>query len=181
VEDHIEHALGFARAVGDDIPSRALDLGSGGGVPGLVLAVTWPESAWVLLDGQARRVAFLARAITRLGLADRVEALHARAEEAGRDPDLRGAFDLVTSRSFGAPPVVAECAAPLLRVGGRLVVSEPPESSGERWPAAPLADLGLVNERTIGGAATYTVLRQASPAPERYPRRPGIPERRPLF
>jgi 16S rRNA (guanine527-N7)-methyltransferase len=180
VEEQIEHALGFARAI-EAVPwSRALDLGSGGGVPGLVLAVAHPSSTWVLLDGQARRVAFLTEAIDRLALADRVQAVHARAEDAGRDPGLRGQLDLVTARSFGPPAVVAECAAPLLRVRGHLVVSEPPASQGERWPADGLTGLGMRLVR-VTSAPAYAVLEQVDPASDRYPRRAGVPARRPLF
>lgn len=161
-------------------PVRALDLGSGGGVPGLVLASTWPDTVWVLLDGQARRVTFLQSAILRLGCADRVDAVHARAEDAGRDPRWRASFGLVTSRSFGRPAVVAECGAPFLHLGGHLVVSEAPAASGERWPAAGVAQLGLALERTTADPS-FALLRQASPCPDRYPRRPGVPQRKPLF
>ena len=179
VGHHVEHALAFASAV-DGSLGRALDLGSGGGVPGLVLALEWPGSTWVLLDAQARRVAFLTDAIARLGLQARVHAVHQRAEDAGRDPALRASFDLVTARSFGPPAVVAECGAPLLRLGGHLVVSDPPASAGARWPADGVARVGLVLERVTSEPA-LAVLRQAEPCPDRYPRRPGIPARRPLF
>ena len=108
-------------------PGLALDLGSGGGVPGLALARWWPASRWVLLDARERRAVFLAgcgrvswRSVTGC------RSLHAAAEDAGRDDRHRGRFDLVVARSFGPPAVVAECGAPFLREGGRLVVSEPP-------------------------------------------------------
>ena len=181
MEEHIAHARGFAAGV-DEPPARAIDLGAGGGVPGLVLALEWPQSAWVLLDAQARRVTFLVEAITRLDLGERVVALHARAEDIGRDPTHRSSYDLVTARSFGPPGVVAECAAPLLRVGGTLVVSEPPGSTGDRWDAPILAELGLALDGiTRAGAAGYAVLRQAAATSDRFPRRTGVPERRPLF
>ena len=176
VGPHVEHARGFAAAAGAP-PGRACDLGSGGGLPGLVLALGWPASSWVLLDANRRRSAFLARAVASLGLEQRVEVHCARAEEAGREPGVRAAFDLVVARSFGPPPATAECAAPLLRVGGRLVVSEPPEPA-ERWPAAGLALLGL---RRLPGPPAYAVLEQAEPCPDRFPRRTGIPAKRPLF
>ena len=181
MEDHVEHSRGFADALPGAMPRRCLDLGSGGGVPGLVLADLWPDSEWVLLDGQGRRVTFLQESIERLALGSRVTAVHARAEDAGRDPGFRASFDLVTARSFGAPAVVAECAAPLLRVGGRLVVSEPPDSTGERWETPELSRLGLQVERVVTPASTFAVLEQAEVCPSRFPRRPGVPERRPLF
>lgn len=179
VADHVAHAEAFAAAVSLP-PDRALDLGSGGGVPGLVLAGRWPTTRWVLLDSQERRTAFLAGAVARLGWQDRVQVVRARAEEAGRDPDLRAAFDLVTARSFGPPAVTAECAAPFLRVGGHLLVSEPPEAV-DRWPAAGLAPLGLEVVGVRTGAHRMAALEQITGCPDSYPRAVGRPAKRPLF
>lgn len=189
IEAHLPHAAAFADAV-PDAPARALDLGAGGGLPGLVLAATvWPTTSWVFLDAQARRSAFLVEAVDALGLADRVEVVTTRAEEHGRRDEVRGTFDLVVARSFAAPPVTAECAAPLLRVGGSLVVSEPPSAAaGTRWPTAGVALLGfgpaepVVVAAASGGDPTHLVrLPLESACPDRYPRRVGIPAKRPLF
>jgi predicted O-methyltransferase YrrM len=81
VEDHITHALGFAAQLSSG-PTRAVDLGSGGGVPGLVLAaLAWPATHWTLLDATARRCVFLASAVAELGLADRVTVTRGRGEQ----------------------------------------------------------------------------------------------------
>lgn len=180
VDDHVRHALGFAEVVGE-APEAVVDLGSGGGVPGLVLAGLWRTSRFVLLDSAERRTAFLAEAVEGLGWQDRVEVLRARAEAAGREVRLRGRFPLVVSRSFGSPPVTAECAAPLLALGGLLVVSEPPvsEAVDARWAGAATVGLELEGRRTAG--AGYAVLRQVAPCPDRYPRREGVPGKRPLW
>lgn len=181
VEDHVVHAHGFAEAVGE-APGCVVDLGSGGGVPGLVLADRWPDTRFLLLDSMERRTDFLRDAVDGLGWAGRVEVLRARAEVAGRDDRLRGWFDVVVSRSFGPPPVTAECAAPLLRTGGLLVVSEPPDGA-QRWPEAGVALVGLQWDRRhqATSGAGYAVLAQASPCPARYPRREGMPAKRPLW
>jgi 16S rRNA (guanine527-N7)-methyltransferase len=177
------HSAAYAAALGGPAPSRVVDLGSGGGVPGLVLAVeVWPEATFTLLDASQRRCTYLELSVADLGLDDRVEVLWARAEEAGREETRRGAADVIVARSFGPPAATAECAAPLLRVGGALVVSEPPGSGGERWEPSGLDLLGLVVETTaMVEGATFTVLRQAALCPDLYPRRPGVPTRRPLF
>jgi 16S rRNA (guanine527-N7)-methyltransferase len=178
VRDQIDHALGFL----EGLPAGAahvVDLGAGGGVPGLVLAVARPMWQLVLLDAAARRCAVLEDAVAELGLGDRVEVRHQRAEDAGRGP-LRSAVDAVVARSFGPPAVVAECAAPLLRVGGVLVVSEPPEDR-DRWPAEGLALVGLEPGPRWRRHGSYQALRQTVPCPDRFPRRPGIPAKRPLF
>jgi 16S rRNA (guanine527-N7)-methyltransferase len=182
VRDHIDHALGFTDAIGVE-PRRFLDLGSGGGVPGLVLAMAWPKADVTLLDAQQKRCAILEDAVAILGVGGRVAVARGRAEELGRDPTFRGQFDLVTSRSFGPPAVVAECAAPFLASGGALAVSEPPGES-DRWPADQLVELGLRPEPRIAprrGRGRIQVVRQVSPLPDRYPRRVGIPTKRPLF
>jgi 16S rRNA (guanine527-N7)-methyltransferase len=188
VRPQIAHAEGFGVVLGPDAPhDRAVDLGSGAGLPGLVLAFTWPDSRWSLIEAGRRRAEFLVEATERLGCSERVQVLRERAEVVGRDPAHRGRYVLAVARGFGSPGVTAECASPLLFVGGTLVVSEPPpehraEASAERWPQGPLAELGLVPVHTPqkpGG--TYQVLRQEWPCPDRYPRRVGIPAKRPLF
>jgi 16S rRNA (guanine527-N7)-methyltransferase len=165
------------------VPNRVLDLGSGGGLPGLVLALEWPASRLTLLDAGERRVEFLRRTVEVSGLEDRVRVLHSRAEVVGRDPQERGSYDLVVARSFGPPPVTAECAAPMLRVGGLLVVSEPPGEDGTtgRWSVPGLASLGMSRSWSIRGQFGYRVILQGSACPEQFPRRVGVPAKRPLF
>ena len=170
---------------------RLVDLGSGGGLPGLVVAVRWPQAHLVLLDAHGRRTAFLERAVDRLGLGERVSVRQERAEAYGRAEDARGTFDMVLARSFGRPAVVAECAAPLLRVGGWVVVSEPPaggadgprggEPSGPRWPAQPLEQFGLVRGEHVHEEFEFQILEQVTPCPDRFPRRDGVPAKKPLF
>lgn len=176
------HSAGYATALGE-APGRVVDLGSGGGVPGLVLAVEcWPATRMTLLDASQRRCTYLELCVADLDLGARVDVLWARAEDAGRDPERRGAADAVVARSFGPPAATAECAAPLLRIGGALVVSEPPDGRGDRWDEAGLARLGLAREETIVvEGATFTRLRQVEACPATYPRRAGVPTRRPLF
>lgn len=178
--DQRAHAEAFLGAIDLEGVAVAIDLGSGGGVPGLVLAGALPDVRWTLLDGMVRRTSFLQEAVAALGWADRVSVVTRRAEEAGRS-DLRASAELVVARSFGPPAVTAECAAPLLRVGGQLVVSEPPSTAGTRWPATGLDALGLELEATVAGPPGFVRLRLARPIDERYPRRVGVPGKRPLW
>jgi 16S rRNA (guanine527-N7)-methyltransferase len=180
VPGHLAHSRAFA-TMAPDPPARAVDLGSGGGLPGLALALAWPQSQWVLLDANRRRTEFLRRAVATMDLSRRVEVRCQRAEDAGRDPSLRGRSDLVVARSFGPPAVTAECAAPLLKLGGHVIVAEPPGGDPSRWPPSGLALLGLRPDRTTTGPWALQRLVQTMPCPDRYPRRTGIPEKRPLF
>ena len=193
VEAHLEHAAGFVevlRGLTSDAqtgartswPERAADLGSGAGLPGLPLALCFPRCSWLLVESSVRRAAFLRRAVHQLGIEDRLEVAEERAEVVGRSPGWRGRFDVVVARSFGPPAVVAECGAPLLVVGGYAVVSEPPGGRPSRWPVAGLDLLGMTPVAAVaaeGGA--YQVLRQEHQCPDRYPRRVGVPAKRPLF
>lgn len=180
MEDQLRHAGAFAQCLGEG-PGVVVDLGSGGGLPALPAALEQPAWRWVLVEAQLRRAQHLGGAVVRLGLGTRVSVHHARAEDLGRAPTLRGTASTVTARSFGPPAVVAECAAPLLRAGGRVVVSEPPGPS-DRWPAAGLAVLGLaLVERVVLAGASFAVLQQQGPCPSRYPRRAGRPAAAPLF
>jgi 16S rRNA (guanine527-N7)-methyltransferase len=174
VEPHLEHALALRRAwteIGREVPGPAepcLDLGSGGGLPGLVLARAEPTTAWLLLDSGQRRASFLAWAIEQLHLGDRVGAVRQRAEEAGRDDAYRGGMSWVFARSFGPPAVTAECGAPLLRPGGVLVVAEPPELDPGRWPADGMGVLGLEQVgRGHEANASWVAFRLTAPCPPR--------------
>ena len=136
VDDHIEHSLGFA-AVASAVPTVAVDLGSGGGVPGLVLAAVWPESQWTLVDSSLPRAAFLELHCARLGWSNRVTVRHTTAQSLAEDKDYHAQADLVTARSFAKFPDLIQAAAPLLRPGGHLVVSASPNAPP--WPTNLLA------------------------------------------
>ena len=100
-------------------------------------------------------------------------------------PELREAFAVVTARSFGRPSVTAECGAPFLEVGGRLVVSEPPpkdEHGAPRWPESPLLELSLTPRQAARfDRFGYQILGKVAESEQRYPRPVGVPSRRPLF
>jgi len=180
VANQLRHADALAGLIAP--ASRFLDLGSGAGLPGLVLALRWPEATVALLDANRRRADHLRWACHELGLHDRAEVVEARAEEAARDPRWRGRFSLVTARAFAPPAVTAECAVGFLAAGGRLVVSEPPGGSPVRWDPDGLGALGLTGpEILVAGEATAAVLRAPALADPRWPRRTGVPDRRPLW
>lgn len=181
--DHVAHALGFAQAWPPLASAECvLDLGSGGGLPGLVLAGYLDETRFVLLEGRSERAEALSSDVRRLGWVARVDVVADRAELAARRAELRGHFDAVVARSFGVPAVTAECGAALLKVGGALVVSDPPGGgSTRRWPVGPLAELGLELESLVTTPRAFAILRSRSSSPDRYPRRVGVPSKRPLF
>lgn len=188
LERQIKHAAGFLGALeaGGRPPPPAgelvADLGSGGGLPGLVAAALRPEAAFGLIESSERRAALLREAVRRCDWETRVEVLPDRAEALGRAGRWRGRAAAVLARGFGGPAATAECASGLLRVGGTLVVSEPPSSDGSRWDPAGLDRLGmeLVAICEVDGFG-FAVVVQARPCPEAFPRRIGVPRKRPLF
>jgi 16S rRNA (guanine527-N7)-methyltransferase len=138
VDQVVEHAAAFVDALAG-VDGTVVDLGSGGGVPGLVIADARPDLHVVLLDRRASRTDHLRRLVGRLGFAGRVEVL--TVDAAGAPPAIA---DAVVARGFGPPPSTLRAATPLLRPGGLVVVSEPPRRDDDRWPAVLLTELDLV-------------------------------------
>ena len=140
------HAQAFVTAL-EALPggSRVIDLGSGGGLPGLVVASRRSDVSFLLVDRRQKRADFLRRMVQRLGYGH-VEvrcddvATVIREVEFGDDR-----FDGATARGFGPPEFTLRCASRVVRAGGLVVVSEPP--AGDRWPGALLDELGLTSER----------------------------------
>lgn len=152
LERAIAHAEQFVAALPESVRSVA-DLGSGGGLPGLVIAVRRPELLVTLVERRHSRADLLSRAVRALALSERVyvvaDDVRALAERAPRS------FDAVTARSFAAPPITARWAGELLRAGGVLVVSEPPDDPTDRWPAAALLAAGLLDQGREQGVRRF--------------------------
>ena len=185
VDDQIARSLAFATVMGNVPSGLAVDLGSGGGLPGLVLAVLWPKSQWLLVDSNGRRASWLQGAVDQLGISARTEVRCERAELTGRS-EHRQMAGLVTARGFGPPGPTAECAAPLLQIGGHLLATDPPIGAAGRWPGDGLAELGLTLElseatETAAGPVSISRMISVSDCGPRYARRVGVPFKRPLF
>lgn len=171
----VEH-LGDARTI--------VDVGSGGGLPGLVLKLVRPELSVTLIEADHAKAAFLVQAAARLDLPD-VEVIARRAEEAAHDPRYREAFDVATARALAAMPVVVELCLPFVRVGGRLLAQKT-ELEDVAAAAHAIEVLGgsletvAATPSVVRRTGTVVVVRKVRTTPESYPRRPGVPARRPL-
>jgi 16S rRNA (guanine527-N7)-methyltransferase len=168
-------------------PETAVDLGSGGGVPGIPLALARPAVHWTLVDSVGKKADALRGFVQALELRN-VEVVAERAETLGRSPTHRGRHELVAARACAALPVLAELALPLIRPGGQLIAWKGPLTDADdevRRGRAAAAQLGggLSDVRAslpaLGGL-TFVVVTKERLTPERYPRRPGEPARRPL-
>ncbi len=153
IADAVAHADRFVAQLPAG-PASVVDLGSGGGLPGLVIAVRRPDLRVTLVERRHTRADLLRRAVQSLQLGDRVSVVADDvATVAGIAPR---SFDIVTARSFAAPPVTARWAGELLRDGGLLLVSEPPVDDPERWPAALLEECGLAEFHREQGFRVFT-------------------------
>jgi 16S rRNA (guanine527-N7)-methyltransferase len=149
VDEIVEHARAFGRAL-DDVDGTVVDLGSGAGVPGLVLAVDRPDLHVVLVDRREKRTDLLRRAVGSLELEGRVSVRTADAERLATTES--GTFDAAVARGFGPPELTLRVATRLVRVGGAVVISEPPR--GDRWDPELLAGLG-VRRRRFGPVSRF--------------------------
>jgi hypothetical protein len=171
-----ERAFAMGERFSQQVPAGlVVDLGAGGGVPGLVIGWQRTDIVLRMVERRATRADLLRRLVLRLNIGDRCSVATADAADIGHLETWRGLADAVTARSFGPPAAVAEAASPLLRVDGILLVAEPPDATPARWPAEELARLGLSDEGVTDGLRQ---LRQLLPCPAQFPRRRLHP---PLF
>ena len=171
----LEH-LGEAKTV--------VDVGSGGGLPGLPLKIARPGLSLALVESDQAKAAFLVRACATLGLDD-VEVLARRAEEVGQDRRYREMFDVAVARALAPMPVLVELCLPLVRVGGRLLAQKTAHEEMENATLS-IERLGgrlievVAAPSNARQAGTVVVIDKVSHTPPAYPRRPGVPARRPL-
>jgi 16S rRNA (guanine527-N7)-methyltransferase len=151
IPDAIEHALQFVAAL-PAVPGVLVDLGSGGGLPGLVIAVHAPLWHVHLVERRAKRADLLRYAVTTLALESRVDVHEADADALARAGVVRA--EVVTARSFGPPVVVLETASAFLRSGGVVIVSEPPDDR-PRCADGDLVRVGFVDEGRFGAVRRY--------------------------
>jgi 16S rRNA (guanine527-N7)-methyltransferase len=165
--------------------THCLDLGSGGGLPGLVIAVLRPDVSVLCLDARAKKVRFVQSAVEALSLAN-VSTRAGRAEMLAREPRLRAAVDVVVCRAVGQTHVVAELARGFLRDGGSLSVIKGPRHSAEVVAANAVAHrlhYGQVAVEPVQGCPRPTFLLHMvarGRAPAWVPRGNGIPQSQPL-
>jgi 16S rRNA (guanine527-N7)-methyltransferase len=163
-----------------------LDVGTGAGMPGIPIKVFLPRIRLVLLDSVAKKAAFLKHVVGKLGL-EHVEVVTGRAEEVAHQPDYREKFELVVSRALSKLSTAAELTLPFCRQGGFFIAQKKGPIKEELSQAAAAIDilggkvkevrkvnLELLEERSL------VIVGKVSATPERYPRRTGVPTKRPL-
>jgi 16S rRNA (guanine527-N7)-methyltransferase len=177
-EPLVEDCLVLLEHLGD---ARSLvDVGSGGGMPGVPIAIARPDVRVTLVEADRRKAAFLIHAAATLGLD--LEVIAERAETIARGP-MRESFDIAVCRALAPLPVLAELCLPLVRVGGRLLAMKGPLHEA----AGAIALLGGGPAELVPAPSTardqgvIVVIAKVGGTPAAYPRRPGLPARRPLL
>jgi 16S rRNA (guanine527-N7)-methyltransferase len=172
---HVDDALTALPLVERLRPQTIVDVGSGGGSPGIPLAIC-TGAAVSLLEARASKASFLRRTVQRLGLS--CEVIHDRSETVARGAG-RDRWDVAVARALAAPPAAAEMCLPLVRPAGHVILWAANLDEDDLARAAALVAGELVEVTPTQGARVLALLRKTGPTPEWYPRRPGQARRRP--
>jgi 16S rRNA (guanine527-N7)-methyltransferase len=187
IRKHFLDSLSVSAACGLQAGERIIDVGSGAGFPGLPIRIARPDLRLTLLEAMRKKCDFLRHVVESLGL-DGVTIVNARAEEAARDAAHREQYDVAMARAVAETAALAEYLLPFVRVGGRAVAqkSGAVESEVER-AAAAIEELGgrlrriaPANVPGLDEARYLVLIDKVAPTPHRYPRRAGVPHRRPI-
>lgn len=185
---HFIDSLTLLKDITPDEAARVVDVGSGAGFPGLPLKIARPDINLVLLESVRKKADFLLRVVDILSLSG-VSVICARVEDAARQKDMRAAFDYTVSRAVASLPVLLEYCLPLLKTGGFFVAMKGPAVTDEAASAGMALDLlGGMLERIShfilpfsGEKRSLVLIRKIKTTPEKFPRRAGLPARRPLM
>lgn len=192
---HFMDALSGLPELPEKSGARLMDVGSGGGLPGLALRIARPDLAVTLVDSIGKKVRVMTEIATGLGLTERpadggpaVRLVTARAEDLGQDRTHREQYDVVTARAVGATVLVAELTLPLVKVGGRLLLWKKRDIDEELAEASGAFSKlgGAIGRKTLVDLPGLPADRQVitidkrTPTPGRYPRPPGTPSKEPL-
>ena len=188
VTRHFLDSLSIAAAFPQHLPDRCriVDVGSGAGFPGIPLKIAFPELHATLIDSTSKKTVFLVELRDALGLPD-VEIRRGRAEALAHEPELRESFDIVLARAVANMAVLAELTLPFCRIGGTVVAQKQLTAGTEIGQAEraittlggrlnEIKKVALLNESVV---RSLVVIEKVGPTPQRFPRRPGMPSKRP--
>lgn len=169
------------------VNGRCLDMGTGGGFPGMVLAIIRPDMRFLLMDSLDKRIRFLEETAEEMHIKN-IKAVHMRAEEGGKRRKLRETFDIVTARAVKPLPILLEWTIPYVRVGGIMAAMKGPAGEKELEQSGKVLELMggvLEKEKDLllpdGSRRCIFYFRKEKATPKSYPRKTGIAERNPII
>lgn len=187
-ELHFLDSLSVALAMDMNQVHSLIDVGTGAGFPGLVLAIAFPTTQVTLVESINKKARFLQAVVNELDLAQRVQVVSERAEEIGQRTAYREQFDLAVARAVARLAVLAEYCLPLVRVGGCFIAQKGPGIEAELAEASRGfgilgGEVAKIHTWSLPSGAERTLVRvsKRDNSPSLYPRRPGIPAKRPLL
>ena len=187
IEGHYVDSLACAFLQEFDKARRVVDIGTGGGFPGVPLAIAYPDKEFVLVDSLNKRIKIINSLCEKYEITN-VKAIHGRAEEFARKPDLRDSFDMCVSRAVANMSTLVELCLPFVKTGGFFVAYKGPESDEEiNNSAKAIKTLGGTMDRVaaaeIGPRGTQhrlVIVSKEKETPKKYPRKPGTPVKTPI-
>ncbi len=188
IQKHFADSLSCIGAEEFKEADSIIDVGTGGGFPGIPLAVCFPEKEFFLVDSLAKRIHIIRELCVKLGI-DNVTVVHGRAEDLGRQENLREDFDLCVSRAVARMSTLCEYCLPFVREGGSFIAYKGPDCKLEIDDS--LCAIGILGgrldriDRAVSGSQgeydhRLVFVKKIRPTPEEYPRRAGTPSKKPL-
>lgn len=188
IEFHVKHYLDSIDVYGTDFYDKVesvIDVGTGGGFPGVPLAILSPEKKFVLMDSLRKRMDLVREMCEECGITN-VEVIHARAEELAKEKTQRESYDLCVSRAVANLSVLSEYCLPFVKVDGRFVSYKAGDCMEEIHAAEKAihvlgGELEEAKESEINGQRrTLVIIRKQKSTPAKYPRKPGTPSKTPI-
>lgn len=184
---HFLDSISVVRAVKLGAGCRVIDVGTGAGFPGLPLRIVQPQIALALLESTGKKADYLQHMVDTLEMTG-VQVINKRAEEAGQDPALREQFDVAVARAVARLPVLAEYMLPLLKVGGMMVAMKGESAAQEvgaaqealRLLGGEMRRLYTIELPEVAETHYLVLIEKVAASPHKYPRRSGVPSRKPL-
>jgi len=178
-------AIGLHSAIN---PPKIIDVGTGAGLPGIPMKIAFPDIILTLMEATAKKTKFLEHLVARLGLKD-VTIVTGRAEEAAHRPQFRERFDVVLSRAVATLPALIELTLPFCSIGGYMVALKKGDIDDEVTQAQKaitvmggvLREIKPVALEEFDDKRCLVIIDKVKTTPPQYPRRPGMPEKRPLI
>jgi 16S rRNA (guanine527-N7)-methyltransferase len=192
IEKHFIDSLAiglYKDTIGWDTEKRIIDIGIGGGFPGIPILMANPKWKLCAVDSVGKKTKFIELLAQKLGISDRVEVRNERAEILARDKDLRESFDLVASRAVGQLPILLEYCQPFIKEGGYFMAYKAKDIETEiNQSKKALSILGgdvcnIISYSITEGEPVernLVLIKKVGPTPDKYPRKEGVPKKNPL-